>query len=142
MNRFCATLLVAVSLCGVLHVTVGAERPKSVIEIDQPQSIRLSWKNGRTRPHVIRTENELLKFTASRADVERIRRQVAFENQYLLVFVWEGDAQDRLQFKQSGSTASFVHWGNDGSDDPHLHCCMFAVNRNVEFEASIEPDPR
>ena len=85
-------------------------KPKVVSELHGIQSIRLSWRSERTKPIFVRNDQELVKSMPNRIDFEVVRKQIDFGKQQLLIFAWEGDAQDRIKIKSDGTKIEFVHW--------------------------------
>ncbi|MDH3583864.1 MAG: hypothetical protein OER86_06580 [Phycisphaerae bacterium] len=142
MNRF-ASVLVLLPVCLVLSgVARGQEAPKGVTEIDQVTSVRLAWRAKPTAPTVVTSEKQLLTVMPNRSDAHRVVQSVNFKKQKLLIFAWEGDAQDRLNVERRGKTIRFVHWGNAAESDPHLHCRVFVIDSDVRYAIVAEPDPR
>ena len=83
-----------------------------------------------------------MKIMPNRSDFHIVDKQIDFERQQLLIFTWEGDAQDRINVNSKKSKVNFVHWGNSAGDDPHLHCRLFAIPNGIRYSTMIEPDPR
>lgn len=143
MNR-----LIAVTLCfaGALSLlSIGAAKEDStqaITKIDSAVSVRMSWRGKRTEPTVVSSQEQLQRVMPNREDAHRIGKAVDFETHQLLIFAWEGDAQDRLAVKAEDAAVRFVHWGNDGGKDPHLHCHLFAVQNSAKYSVEMEPDPR
>ena len=143
MNRLIAfTLCFAAALCLLSTGAAKEGSTKAVSKIDDTVSVRLSWRGKRTEPTVVSSQEQLLRVMPNRQDAHRIGKAVDFKTHRLLIFAWEGDAQDRLAVKGEGEAVRFVHWGNDGGKDPHLHYRLFAIQKATKYSVEIEPDPR
>jgi len=143
MNRLIAfTLCFAAALCFLSTGSAKDKSTKAVSKIDDTVSVRLSWREKRTEPTVVSSPEQLQRVMPNRQDAHRIGKAVDFKTQRLLIFAWEGDAQDRLAVKAEDAAVRFVHWDNDGGNDPHLHCHLFAVQNSAKYSVEMEPDPR
>ena len=143
---FLACLLIPLTMEGedkIQPAESALEDPSKIVyEILGIQSVRIAWRGDRRKPTVVTTLEELIKIMPNRADVRTVRRQVDFEKQQLIIFAWEGDAQDRINVKSNGTNVNFIHWGNSPGNDPHLHCMIFALKKGVSHFATVDPDPR
>lgn len=142
MNRLIAFTVCFAALCILSTGAAKEESAKAVTKIDEAVSVRLSWRGKRTEPTIVSSQEQLQRVMPNRQDAHRIGKAVNFKTHRLLIFAWEGDAQDRLAAKGEGASIRFVHWGNDGGKDPHLHCQLFAVQKSTKYSVEIEPDPR
>jgi hypothetical protein len=94
---------------------------------------------GRPRPVEIRTAEELLKSALFVDDDARdeVKKQVSFQKEKLVVFVWGGSGQDGLagELLKRGGTAGFTFKAGR-TDDLRHHGLVFAVPRDAKVEVA------
>ena len=78
----------------------------------------------------------------NRHDFHSVQKKVDFNTHQILIFTWEGDAQDRLKVESKANQIRFIHWGNKSEKDPHLHCRLFVMAKDARYSVLREPDPR
>lgn len=142
MKPLSELVLISIALSWLTCLPARAETIDGVSEVQGIQSIRLAWKGERTKPIVVTSAEDLAKIMPNRVDAHTVGHQIDFEKQQLLIFAWEGDAQDRVNVSKEQSKLKFAHWGNLAGEDPHLHCKIFIIPQKMLYSSAFEPDPR
>src|SRR5204863_221331 len=92
---------------------------------------------NRPKPVEIKSADELAKskLFADDESREEIKKQVKFDKEKLVVFVWSGSGQDKLTgaLVKRGGTALFTHTRGE-TDDLRHHGLVFAVPKDVKVE--------
>jgi len=92
---------------------------------------------NRPKPVEIKTAEELRKSALFIDDDDRdeVKKQVSFEKEKLVVFVWSGSGQDRLtgELVKRGGTARFTFKAGL-TDDLRHHGLVFAVPKDAKVE--------
>lgn len=97
MHRICFTLLASVSLALSTQADAkkdGASTPRW-LEI----SLKDPAKGKATVPIVIKSKAELTNAVADEDAVMKIAKEVNFDSEQLVYFVWSGSGQDKLTFE-------------------------------------------
>ena len=96
-----------------------------------------SKAGNRPEPVEIKSADELAKSAlfADDADRDEIKKQVNFEKEKLVVFVWSGSGQDKLDgaLVKRGGTAQFTYTVGR-TDDLRHHGHVFAVPKDAKVE--------
>jgi hypothetical protein len=136
--RQCLRLLLA---AGVLSVVGFAPAPddKEVPVVKRLTGITpsgLDERGSATKPQAITDTDALARTFPDAAVQARIKEQVDFSRQLLLVFRWAGSGQDRIEPRQEkkGDKVTVVFDYTPGlTRDLRQHLQLFAVRKNVDY---------
>jgi hypothetical protein len=113
-----------------------------VQEIDLKGFTRAKTRGVASKPTRITNAEELAKAfpDTDKEWLDRIARQVNFEQEELLFFAWTGSATDRLSFKfeqtRNGPVVVFSYKQGHGEDAPRPRFRLYAIARNWRVEGT------
>jgi hypothetical protein len=136
-----AFLLPLLLLTLVLNTQTQAGGFPPVTHIDaiavQAQVLESAWHNPAAawrNPVLIRSSDEAAAYF-SEPDLARLSREVDFSKQVVLLFVWHGSGQDRMEpLEQTSSPGTVVFAYTPGlTKDGHVHHRVFILRSDVTW---------
>jgi hypothetical protein len=138
---FLAAAALALSVASA-EETNQQNKDAMVREIDLQGFTRARTTGVALKPTRITTAEELAKaFPDTDVDwLNRITKQVDFENNELLFFAWTGSTTDKLSFKveqtKKGPVAVFRYEQGHGEDMPRPRFRLYAIAKNWRVEST------
>jgi hypothetical protein len=136
-----AFLLPLLLLTLVLNTQTQAGGFPPVTHIDaiavQAQVLESAWHNPAAawrNPVLIRSSDEAAAYFPE-PDLARLSREVDFSKQVVLLFVWHGSGQDRMEpLEQTSSPGAVVFAYTPGlTKDGHIHHRVFILRSDVTW---------
>ena len=89
---------------------------------------------SRKKPLIIRSEQDAAKHFSKEA-LAKLKKQVDFKRQFVLVFAWRGSGQDRLRYNVAKSFPErvFFRYKPGRTRDLRPHIYVFALRSNVKW---------
>ena len=139
-RRFATScLIVLVGFAAVATTTAPAKDDKPLPPIKQLSGVspaRGVFKTTtRGKPIVIKSEKDAAKhFTGD--DLAKLKKQVDFEKQFVLVFAWRGSGGDRLTFNVAESFPEQIFFSlkRGRTRDLRSHVKVYVLRSNVKWK--------
>lgn len=140
--RACVTLAVLFVASGV----GAADKPVPLVPIDTKAksiAVAVPERGDMLKPTEIKSADELAKSPLfAKADAEKVKKEVNFEKEKLVVFAWSGSGQDRvagtLVTADKKATATFV-FTPGATLDLRSHAKLFVLPKDATVKAERNP---
>lgn len=109
--------------------------PIKAVQIVKPKGKSTGFKTAsREKPLIIRSEQNAAKHFSKEA-LAKLKKQVDFKRQFVLVFAWRGSGQDRLRYDvgESFPEQIFFRYKPGRTRDLRPHVYVFALRSNVKW---------
>lgn len=136
-----AVLLLSPGLVSAAEEAPAPDRPE--VKLPAVQKVeRVSFDAAKlfgawSKPTVVKSEKEAAKLFG-KEELAKLKKQVDFERQTLLIFAWRGSGQDKLTYEVLESFPEQVVFkrvpGRTRDLRPHVH--VFALRNNVKWRAA------
>ena len=129
-------LLATLPITAAISAEPNAKLPPiKAIKIVKPKGKSTGFKAAsRKKPLIIRSEKDAAKHFSKKA-LAKLKKQVDFKRQFVLVFAWRGSGQDRLRYDVAESFPEQIVFrfkrGRTRDLRPHLY--VFALRSNVKW---------
>ncbi len=118
----------------IATVALAADEPITAIERDAAD--KFDFKGGSaTKPKLISDEKELAKAITDEDTAKRLGKLVDFKKQMLLVFIWQGSGQDKLDYTVAESFPEQIQFAykRGFTKDLREHVHIYVLRNNVKW---------
>ncbi len=125
--------IVLASLLLILPLALVAGEAGKLREIDI-KGVKLGMSRGKvTEPTVIANAEDLAKSPILGAIEEKVKKEVDFTKEKLVLFAWAGSGGDKLSAALKDKTVTFTHTPGL-TRDLRAHAHLFAVPKDAEVK--------
>ncbi len=127
-----------VGLCSLAMIAFAAEPKPALTPLQELTGINPTQEvfkeSRRNKPLVVESPEAAGKYFAD-GDLTKLKGQVDFKQQKLLIFAWAGSGQDQLTFTVAESYPEQIifQYKRGLTKDLHKHVRLFALRSNVQW---------